>query len=65
MTLFHFVIAALMIWILDALHGIPNWIYGGPVTIWWTVFIILMIDWGYEKRSETQFRGQINKELWK
>ena len=29
------------------------------------MFIILAMDWGIEKRSETEFRGQVTKELWK
>ena len=65
MTLFHFVIVALMIWLLEALHAIPSWIYGGGYTLMVITFIILAMDWATEKRSENEFRGVINKELWK
>ena len=65
MTLFHFVIVTLVIWLLDGLHVIPSWIYGGAWTVLIGCYVILSLDWTNEKRSENEFRGQINKELWK
>lgn len=65
MTLFHYVIVGLVIWMLEAVHGIPSWIYGGGYTIGIFAFIVLTLDWANDKREESTFRTQINKELWK
>ncbi len=37
-----------MIWILESLHAIPQWIFGGGFTLIVLSFIFLSIDWSFE-----------------
>jgi hypothetical protein len=65
MTLFHFVIVTLVIWLLEALHAIPSWIPGGALTVMIVSFIIIAMGNIYQKTDEDKFRAQVLKEAWR